>query len=82
MKVVVAGAAGQLGGVIVRSLAADVEVVPLTRAEADVTDHDRVMSVVTGARPDVVINCTAYNAVDRAEDDPVTAAETIAESNT
>jgi dTDP-4-dehydrorhamnose reductase len=73
MKVVVAGAAGQLGGVIVRSLAADVEVVPLTRAEADVTDHDRVMSVVTGARPDVVINCTAYNAVDRAEDDPVTA---------
>ena len=31
------------------------------------------MSVVTGAQPDVIINCSAYNAVDRAEDDPVTA---------
>jgi dTDP-4-dehydrorhamnose reductase len=48
-------------------------VVALTRAEVDLTNHARVMSVVTGARPDLVINCSAYNAVDQAEDDPMTA---------
>jgi dTDP-4-dehydrorhamnose reductase len=73
MKVVVAGAAGQLGGAMVRRLASVADVVALTRADAELTDHDRVMSAITDARPDVVINCSAYNAVDRAEDDPVTA---------
>jgi dTDP-4-dehydrorhamnose reductase len=69
MKVVVTGAAGQLGGATVRRLASRAEVVGLTRNELDLTDHARVMSVVERERPDVLINCTAYNAVDQAEDD-------------
>ena len=73
MKVVVTGAAGQLGGATVRRLASQADVVALTRAEVDLTDHDRVMSVVTAARPDLIVNCAAYNAVDQAEDDPPTA---------
>src|SRR6185312_353842 len=73
MKVMVAGAAGQLGGATVRRLTSLADVVPLTRSEVDLTDHDRVVSVVTGAQPDLVINCSAYNAVDRAEDEPVAA---------
>jgi dTDP-4-dehydrorhamnose reductase len=73
MRIVVTGAAGQLGAATVRRLASSADVVPLTRAEIDLTNHDRVMSVISGARPDLVINCSAYNAVDRAEDDPVTA---------
>ena len=73
MKVVVTGAAGQLGGATVRRLASQADVVALTRAEVDLTDHDRVMSVVIAARPDLIVNCSAYNAVDQAEDDPLTA---------
>src|SRR4030095_14162006 len=73
MSVVVTGAAGQLGGATVRRLSSLANVVALTRADVDLTDHDRVMAVVTGARPDVVINCSAWNAVDQAEDDPLTA---------
>jgi dTDP-4-dehydrorhamnose reductase len=73
MKVVVAGAAGQLGGATVRRLTSLADVVPLTRADVDLTDHDRVVSIVTSAQPDLVINCSAYNAVDRAEDEPVAA---------
>jgi dTDP-4-dehydrorhamnose reductase len=57
----------------VRRVAHDAEVVALTRADVDLTDHHRVMSIVGDARPDVVINCSAHNAVDRAEDDPATA---------
>lgn len=73
MRVVVIGAAGQLGGATVRRLTSIAEVIPFTRSDADLTDHERVMSIVTGARPDLVINCSAYNAVDRAEDEPVAA---------
>ena len=73
MRVVIAGAGGQLGGATMRRLTSQADVVALTRREADLTDHGRVMSLVTAAKPDVVINCSAYNAVDRAEDDPIAA---------
>ena len=73
MNMVVTGAAGQLGGATVRRLSSLANVLALTRADVDLTDHDRVMAVVTGGRPDVVINCSAWNAVDQAEDDPLKA---------
>jgi dTDP-4-dehydrorhamnose reductase len=73
MNVVVTGAAGQLGGATVRRLSSLANLIALTRADVDLTDHDRVMAVVTGARPEVVINCSAWNAVDQAEDDPLKA---------
>jgi dTDP-4-dehydrorhamnose reductase len=73
MRVVVTGAAGQLGGATARRLASEADVLPLTRADVDLTNHESVMAAVTAARPDVVINCSAYNAVDQAEDDAQTA---------
>lgn len=45
-------------------------VLPLSRAEGDLTDPTRLRTVLTEARPDVVVNCAAYNLVDRAEDEP------------
>jgi dTDP-4-dehydrorhamnose reductase len=71
MKLLVIGAAGQLG-----STFADVpghEVVGLTRADVDVTDHGALLAAVAREQPDVLINCTAYNNVDGAEDDVATA---------
>lgn len=38
--------------------------------ELDLTDRDKVMSFFDQNRPDVVINCAAYTAVDKAEDEP------------
>lgn len=73
MRTLVTGAGGQLGRTLARVFAAEGDVVPLARADLDLTDDAAVRAAVGDARPDVVLNCAAYNAVDRAEDDPVTA---------
>jgi len=73
MKLLVAGAAGQLGAALAATLAADWEVTALDRQGLDVTDARAVHERVLGQRPDVVVNCTAYNHVDAAETDPVPA---------
>ena len=76
MKVLVTGAAGQLGGAIVRELArghGGHEVVALTRQQLDLTDHERVLGLVGEARPSVIVNCAGYNDVDGAEESAVDA---------
>jgi dTDP-4-dehydrorhamnose reductase len=73
MRVAVVGAAGQLGAAIVHEFRTAGEVIPITRAAADITDAAALTAVVEHARPDVIVNCAAYNAVDAAEDHPVDA---------
>ena len=67
------GAGGQLGRTLARVFALECDVVPLARADLDLTDDAAVRATVAQMRPDVVLNCAASNAVDGAEDDPVTA---------
>ena len=69
------GAGGQLGRTLARVLADDCDVVPLTRADLDITGDAGVRAVVAEVRPGVIVNCAAYNAVDKAEDDAVAALE-------
>ena len=71
--VLVTGAAGQLGSAIVGLFREEADVVPLTRADLDVTDGRAVRDTVAAVRPSVVINCAAYNHVDEAEREPVAA---------
>jgi dTDP-4-dehydrorhamnose reductase len=71
MKLLVVGAAGQLGTTFADLPGHDV--VGVTRAELDVTRHDAVVAAVESVRPDVIVNCTAYTNVDAAEDDATTA---------
>ncbi len=71
-RVMVVGAAGQLGSHVVRRFA-DQEVVPVTRRELDITSHEQVMGAVARVRPDVIVNCAAFNDVDGAEDAPLAA---------
>ena len=73
MRALVTGSAGQLGLAITRLLGQDFEVVALRRSELDITDSAAVLQVTRRVRPDVILNCAAYNDVDGAEDDPVTA---------
>jgi dTDP-4-dehydrorhamnose reductase len=71
MRVLVTGAAGQVGSEVVRActVAGD-DVVAVDRATLDVTDRDAVLGVITSLRPDTVINCAAYTAVDQCESEP------------
>lgn len=71
MRYAVIGAAGQLGRDLCPRLEGDV--VRLDRAQADLTLPDMMRSTLTAIRPDFVINCAAYNFVDRAESEPQTA---------
>ena len=76
MRIVVVGARGQLGAAVVHDLSTSPQrhdVVPLTRHEVDVTDDRAVARAIELARPDAIVNCTAYNQVDAAEDHPVEA---------
>jgi dTDP-4-dehydrorhamnose reductase len=69
VRIVVTGAAGQLGQAVVARFSGAHEVVALTRTELDLSSHDDVMRIVGGTPADAVVNCAAYNAVDQAEDD-------------
>jgi dTDP-4-dehydrorhamnose reductase len=68
MKYAVLGSQGQLGRDLCPRLAG--EVAALTRAQADLTRPELLRATLAGLRPDVVINCAAYNFVDRAESEP------------
>jgi dTDP-4-dehydrorhamnose reductase len=68
VKYAVIGSAGQLGRDLVPRLAGDV--VPLTRDRADLSRPELLRATLTEVRPDVVVNCAAYNLVDRAEAEP------------
>src|SRR5438128_1481518 len=68
-RYVVIGAAGQLGFDLVRTFDRAGELVALTRRELDVLDAGSVRAVLTDLRPTCVLNTTAYNRVDAAEDD-------------
>src|SRR5262249_19353462 len=69
MKIAVLGAAGQLGRDLCPLLAALGEVVPLSRADMQLAGRERIVPAVEALRPDVFVNCAAYNFVDKAETD-------------
>ena len=68
----VTGAAGRLGATIVEVFR-DAEVIAHTRSSLDITDAAAVSHAVSDARPDVIINCAAFNDVDGAESAPLAA---------
>lgn len=67
MKVMVVGAAGQLGQAMVARLSGEHEVISCTRADVDITEHAALTRFVHAAQPRAVINCASYNNVDGAE---------------
>jgi dTDP-4-dehydrorhamnose reductase len=71
MRYAIIGAAGQLGRDFCPRLRG--EVVPLGRDRADLTRPDLLRSTLNDLRPDVVVNCAAYNFVDKAEAEPAAA---------
>ena len=70
MKVLVTGADGQVGTEMVRLADDGFRVVGLTRRDLDITDRDAIARRLDEYEPDFLVNCAAYTAVDRAEDEP------------
>ncbi len=70
LRIVVTGAGGQLGKVLVRDLQKSHEVFGLTRETLDIADRAAVAERIVKLRPGVIVNCAAYNDVDGAEENP------------
>jgi dTDP-4-dehydrorhamnose reductase len=68
VRYAVLGAAGQLGRDLCPRLPG--EVVALARDRADLTKPDALRATLDEVAPEVVVNCAAYNLVDRAESEP------------
>lgn len=75
MKLLVTGSKGQLGNEL-RELAVDFpqfEFLYTDIEELDITDEAKVDDFFSEHKPDAIINCAAYTAVDKAETDEATA---------
>ena len=68
MRILVTGAGGQLGRDVALHCADEGDdVVALDRSALDITDADAVHAAVRGARPEAIVNCAAFTAVDACE---------------
>jgi dTDP-4-dehydrorhamnose reductase len=70
MKVLLTGAAGQLGQALITSRPPGMELIACSRAELDLADAEACRAAVQQHRPDWVLNAGAYTAVDKAESEP------------
>lgn len=70
MKTMIVGAGGQLGRALLRTAPAGIDVVALDRTQLDITREDSIAESVRSLVPDIVINASAYTAVDLAESEP------------
>ena len=71
MRVLIAGKSGQLAQEFTRQLSAPAfTVLAPDEKELDITNAETVRTIVGASRPDVVLNCAAYNLVDDAERAP------------
>ena len=74
IKILITGADGQLGQAFTRELEGKgINHLSLGKDKLDITDFKEVDKVVKEYGPDFLINCAAYNDVDRTEEDWETA---------
>ncbi|OBR68416.1 dTDP-4-dehydrorhamnose reductase [Paenibacillus oryzae] len=70
MNILVTGVGGQLGfDVVQRGYSLGLNMIGTTSSILDITDEAAVSAFVHKHKPDAVIHCAAYTAVDKAEDD-------------
>lgn len=70
MKVLVTGVTGQLGFDVVKELKnRNISVIESNRQNMDITNFEQVRNFIIINKPDALIHCSAYTAVDNAEED-------------
>ena len=78
-KVLITGAAGQVGRMLLEMRPASFEAIASTHADLDIGSAESVQECVGRHRPAVIINAAAYTAVDKAESEPEAAQRINAE---
>lgn len=75
MRVLITGAAGQVGSELVSAFGADShhEVIACDSSTVDISDRDSTLGAITSTRPDAIVNPAAWTAVDACEGDPAKA---------
>lgn len=69
-KVLITGAGGQVGRMLLEMRPNDIEPIACTHADLDIGVGDAVRQCVSRHRPATIINAAAYTAVDKAESEP------------
>ncbi len=67
MKILLTGASGQVGQALSGALQPLGDVIALRRAQLDLNDFAMIRQVIRAERPQLIVNCAGYTAVDRAE---------------
>src|SRR5690554_2938491 len=73
LNVLITGAKGQVGAELIKTAPAEFTVIGLGSEQLDITDQQRIQSVMAEYKPNLIINAAAYTAVDKAESDADTA---------
>jgi len=70
VKILVTGFKGQLGYDVVKVLnRRNIDCIGVDKEEFDITDYEAARNFILGYAPDAIIHCSAYTAVDKAEDE-------------
>ena len=70
MRVLVTGAQGQVGHEVIQLSDEQFHVEGFGRGGLDITDRVEIERRIDECAPDILVNCAAYTAVDRAEEEP------------
>ena len=68
MKILVTGANGMLAKEVKEKFGQENEIIATDVAELDITNEKAVMDYIVNLKPEYIINCAAYTAVDKAEE--------------
>ena len=68
MKILVTGANGMLAKEVKEKFEKENEIIATDVAELDITNEEAVSNFINATKPDYIINCAAYTAVDKAEE--------------
>jgi dTDP-4-dehydrorhamnose reductase len=78
-KIIVTGGGGQLATALAASASSADELLLATHSELDITSTESIAHYLDAHPADVIVNCAAYTAVDRAESEPAEAYRVNAE---
>lgn len=67
MKILVTGANGMLAQEVKKQMEEGNELICTDVEDLDITNEEKVINYITKLKPDYIINCAAYTAVDKAE---------------
>lgn len=69
MKILITGANGMLAKAVINQFKDENELICTDAIDLDITNREAVLNCVRSKKPEYIINCAAYTAVDKAEED-------------